>query len=179
MGVAIALFNQVSRIAIFPLVSVTTSFVAEEDTMTGGSQDFKDIINLEDASSEDSENKMLIPQNRMLNLILDIIFTLWFSVNMVYNFYKTTIVLGLDEKKHNLEPAIEIGKTEPGKKQIATASSALIIGGVLGIIEAAFLISAARPLLSFMGVKHVRKTRLMIYHPTHTFVSCSNIRLCL
>lgn len=31
MGVSIAVFNQVSRIAIFPLVSVTTSFVAEED----------------------------------------------------------------------------------------------------------------------------------------------------
>lgn len=31
VGVAIAVFNQVSRIAIFPLVSVTTSFVAEED----------------------------------------------------------------------------------------------------------------------------------------------------
>jgi Na+-driven multidrug efflux pump len=29
VGVAIAVFNQVSRIAIFPLVSVTTSFVAE------------------------------------------------------------------------------------------------------------------------------------------------------
>ncbi|KAL3645131.1 hypothetical protein CASFOL_010311 [Castilleja foliolosa] len=34
VGVSIALFNQVSRIAIFPLVSVTTSFVAEEDTIT-------------------------------------------------------------------------------------------------------------------------------------------------
>lgn len=31
VGVAIAVFNQVSKIAIFPLVSVTTSFVAEED----------------------------------------------------------------------------------------------------------------------------------------------------
>ncbi|KAK4773575.1 hypothetical protein SAY87_028594 [Trapa incisa] len=34
VGVSIALFNQVSRIAIFPPVSVTTSFVAEEDTTT-------------------------------------------------------------------------------------------------------------------------------------------------
>jgi len=32
-GVAIALFNQASRITIFPLVSITTSFVAEEDTI--------------------------------------------------------------------------------------------------------------------------------------------------
>src|ERR1044072_1316940 len=32
-GVAVALFNQASRITIFPLVSITTSFVAEEDTI--------------------------------------------------------------------------------------------------------------------------------------------------
>lgn len=33
VGVSIAIFNQASRITIFPLVSLTTSFVAEEDTM--------------------------------------------------------------------------------------------------------------------------------------------------
>lgn len=33
VGVSIAIFNQASRITIFPLVSITTSFVAEEDTM--------------------------------------------------------------------------------------------------------------------------------------------------
>jgi len=32
-GVSIALFNQASRITIFPLVSITTSFVAEENTI--------------------------------------------------------------------------------------------------------------------------------------------------
>lgn len=31
VGISIAVFNQVSKIAIFPLVSITTSFVAEED----------------------------------------------------------------------------------------------------------------------------------------------------
>lgn len=33
VGVSIAIFNQASKITIFPIVSVTTSFVAEEDTM--------------------------------------------------------------------------------------------------------------------------------------------------
>ncbi|GAB4828089.1 hypothetical protein Ancab_035004 [Ancistrocladus abbreviatus] len=33
VGVSIAIFNQASRITIFPLVSITTSFVAEEDTV--------------------------------------------------------------------------------------------------------------------------------------------------
>ena len=58
MGVSIALFNQISRIAIFPLVSVTTSFVAEEDSKNGANLDFKE----DDLSSQDSEDKMLIPQ---------------------------------------------------------------------------------------------------------------------
>ena len=33
VGVSIAIFQQASRITIFPIVSVTTSFVAEEDTL--------------------------------------------------------------------------------------------------------------------------------------------------
>ncbi|KAL0371111.1 UNVERIFIED_CONTAM: protein DETOXIFICATION 42 [Sesamum angustifolium] len=128
VGVAIALFNQVSRIAIFPLVSVTTSFVAEEDTITKDVADFKDSESLENGSSLDSENKMLIPQTDS------------------------------DKKMRKLQSgsnSFEISKTEQGKKQIASASSALIIGAVLGILQAAFLILAAKPLLSFMGVKPV------------------------
>ena len=31
MGISIAVFNQASKIAIFPLVSITTSFVAEDE----------------------------------------------------------------------------------------------------------------------------------------------------
>ncbi|KAG6402841.1 hypothetical protein SASPL_135055 [Salvia splendens] len=122
VGVSIALFNQISRIAIFPLVSVTTSFVAEEDSVKGARLDFKE----DDVSSQDSEDKMLIPQK------------------------------GLDEKMHRLDTAksFEIGEAEHGKKQIASAPSALIIGGILGLLQAVFLITAARPLLSFMGVKY-------------------------
>ncbi|KAL3609543.1 hypothetical protein D5086_000563 [Populus alba] len=33
IGVAIAIFNQASKVTIFPLVSITTSFVAEEETL--------------------------------------------------------------------------------------------------------------------------------------------------
>nr|KYP36686.1 hypothetical protein KK1_042186 [Cajanus cajan] len=41
-GVSIALFNQASRITIFPLVSITTSFVAEEDTIQKFSKETQD-----------------------------------------------------------------------------------------------------------------------------------------
>ncbi|PIN12357.1 putative membrane protein, predicted efflux pump [Handroanthus impetiginosus] len=123
VGVSIALFNQVSRIAIFPLVSVTTSFVAEEDAISKVSHDLKDCESLENGSTLDSENKVLIPQN------------------------------DLDEKSESATNLFDIAKAEPRKKRIASASSALIIGGILGLTQAAFLILAAKPLLSFMGVK--------------------------
>lgn len=47
-GVSIALFNQASRITIFPLVSITTSFVAEEDTVANMKMKAGQVENLED-----------------------------------------------------------------------------------------------------------------------------------
>lgn len=67
VGVSIALFNQVSRIAIFPLVSVTTSFVAEEDALGRVSPEEQDIESPETCSTINSENKELIPHNGTLS----------------------------------------------------------------------------------------------------------------
>jgi hypothetical protein len=55
-------FNQVSRIAIFPLVSVTTSFVAEEDATS--CDRYKDEIGGE--NEPDSEMDELIPRQGTL-----------------------------------------------------------------------------------------------------------------
>lgn len=66
VGISIALFNQVSRIAIFPLVSVTTSFVAEEDTITQLSQEAQDIETLQMGSVVSTEGDKLIPIEGML-----------------------------------------------------------------------------------------------------------------
>ena len=63
VGVSIAVFNQVSRIAIFPLVSVTTSFVAEEDTIETLSPEVQESENMEMGSAVNSENKKLITQS--------------------------------------------------------------------------------------------------------------------
>lgn len=61
VGVSIAVFNQVSRIAIFPLVSVTTSFVAEEDTIaTASPVELQECEKTETGSAVNSENKKLI-----------------------------------------------------------------------------------------------------------------------
>lgn len=61
VGVAIVVFNQVSRIAIFPLVSITTSFVAEEDAVNRLSTEAKlEAGKLEKSCLENSEVKELI-----------------------------------------------------------------------------------------------------------------------
>lgn len=119
VGVSIALFNQVSRIAIFPLVSVTTSFVAEEDTLGRGSNELQETECLETGSCLNTEDKELIPQN---------------------------------DKLKSFDSSFNIAKIETQKRHIPSASSALVIGGILGLIQAFFLIAAAKPLLSFMGV---------------------------
>ncbi|KAG8371929.1 hypothetical protein BUALT_Bualt12G0013900 [Buddleja alternifolia] len=109
VGVAIAIFNQASKIAIFPLVSVTTSLVAEEDAKGSSMVEYQELENMEKQSASNNEKEELIP--------------------------KTDIIGGGVNKRH-----------------ISTASSALIIGGALGLIQAIILICTAKPLLNYMGV---------------------------
>ncbi|KAI9081978.1 hypothetical protein K1719_036240 [Acacia pycnantha] len=124
VGVSIALFNQVSRVAIFPLVSVTTSFVAEEDTLGGVSSQAEENDNLEEGAPVDAETKEFIPLKDTCADVHD---------------------------SDSVDGSLNIVKAE--RRKIPSASSALVIGGILGIIQAIFLISAAKPLLNFMGVK--------------------------
>ncbi|GMY16285.1 protein DETOXIFICATION 42 [Fagus crenata] len=125
VGVSIALFNQVSRIAIFPLVSVTTSFVAEEDTIGRVGHEAQDCEYLETGSTTNSEEKELIPKNGTRE-----------------NEYKSQLNVG----------RFEIDKIDNTKRHIPSASSALVIGSILGLIQTIFLIFGAKPLLGFMGV---------------------------
>lgn len=69
VGVSIALFNQVSRIAIFPLVSVTTSFVAEEDAIKSVAREAEESDSIEEGSANgNSEDRELILRSGMLSL---------------------------------------------------------------------------------------------------------------
>lgn len=68
VGVSIAIFNQVSRITIFPLVSVTTSLVAEEDTMGRLTVEAHEEEKLEKGFAISEEMKELIPEVGMLSL---------------------------------------------------------------------------------------------------------------
>ncbi|KAA8549747.1 hypothetical protein F0562_001235 [Nyssa sinensis] len=126
VGVSIAVFNQVSRIAIFPLVSITTSFVAEEDTVAKVRTKVQDGEILEMGLTINGENERLLPQG-----------------DSDENIYKSKL----------LGCSLDTAKIEHEKKHIPSASSALIIGAILGLIQAIFLISGAKPLLIFMGIK--------------------------
>ncbi|KAL6957542.1 Protein DETOXIFICATION 43 [Sarracenia purpurea var. burkii] len=66
VGVAIAIFNQASKVAIFPLVSITTSFVAEEDTVERLSSEASKEENSEKVLAKNNEMNELIPEDVML-----------------------------------------------------------------------------------------------------------------
>ncbi|MBA0551285.1 hypothetical protein Golob_022178, partial [Gossypium lobatum] len=112
VGVSVAIFNQVSRITMFPLVSITTSFVAEEEATSKPSTEAEPDANTE---TESDVNQELVPLTGNGN----------------------------------------VKKSQPdgnSKKHVPSASSALVIGSMLGILQTLFLIFAAKPLLGYMGV---------------------------
>ncbi|WOL11683.1 protein DETOXIFICATION 42 [Canna indica] len=125
VGVSIAIFNQVSKICIYPLVSVTTSFVAEEDAiMSEASVESVKAEDLEKANPANPEAKELPPAD--------------------------------DSEKRGCTSSFDatISTKIGGKrKYIPSVSSALIVGSVVGLLQAIFLIFAAKPVLSIMGVK--------------------------
>ena len=67
LGVSVAVFNQVSRITMFPLVSITTSFVAEEDTSSRLSTETEQDENLERSHVVEHEMEELMPLIGMLS----------------------------------------------------------------------------------------------------------------
>lgn len=61
VGVSIAIFNQVSKVCIYPLVSVTTSFVAEEDAIISKYLEENSSKDLEKAPPADSDTNNVPP----------------------------------------------------------------------------------------------------------------------
>ncbi|KAL4601082.1 hypothetical protein ACB092_11G246400 [Castanea dentata] len=196
-GVSIALFNQASRITIFPLVSITTSFVAEEDTVAGrtniraaekGSNDDDDddmledmekgeagkkAKNLEKSSSKNSENEVAETNKNM-----EKVEGMEDGGETEYATAETSAGKEcmpentLEDMENDADaktsakdskPETDFNKTIGGKKNktkikrekrhIASASTALLFGVILGLIQAVVLVFAAKPLLKVMGVK--------------------------
>lgn len=156
VAVAIALFNQVSKVTIFPLVSVTTSFVAEEETIRRMTDD-KERLDLEKTLPSQSETRELATNpdesstSRVVNEqeCTDL-------EKAVCNDNDSNEQDSTDPgKQHSKGPAVSttMPQINPVKKYIASASSSMLIGGCLGLFQGIFLFFAAEILLSFMGVQ--------------------------
>ncbi|KAJ0623134.1 putative multi antimicrobial extrusion protein [Helianthus annuus] len=151
VGVSIAIFNQVSKVAIFPLVSITTSFVAEEETIermnseaiklqdteksTVNKGEVNESTTQDDAKLENLENGSTVKYEAK-----DVASEDGFKASPCKN---TTVADNISNKS-NLKKQ---------KRNIPSASTALLFGAVLGILETLLIVLLAEPLLSLMGVK--------------------------
>ncbi|XP_022152644.1 protein DETOXIFICATION 43-like [Momordica charantia] len=196
VGVSVAIFNQASRITIFPLVSITTSFVAEEDTIRKTAiKPAKGEIEKKHLA-ENGQKRELTPQDETKKEnTLEKSSTNSLTSNETRNpAPENGTIQDLEknasgekseelEKKsskqdgkkesmpenatlENVEKDSSTNKSEPPavstptvkskkkeKKQIASASTALMFGTVLGLLQAIFLAFGAKFLLNVMGVK--------------------------
>ncbi|KAE8677482.1 MATE efflux family protein FRD3 [Hibiscus syriacus] len=148
VGVSIAIFNQASRITIFPLVSITTSFVAEEDTLAKIIPEAVKCEDLEKNGLKHNELKELTATNDVEAANLENGAGAGAARNTDMkepeNGSNTSV---LDTKAENAE-------VKKGKRHIPSVSTALILGSMLGLLQAICLVLGAKPLLSVMGVKH-------------------------
>ncbi|XP_059651843.1 protein DETOXIFICATION 43 [Cornus florida] len=150
VGVAIAIFNQASKVTIFPLVSITTSFVAEEDTIGRLSSEVVKAENLEKGSPKNNEMKELMPEDVDLeNLEKGSATNSEMKDLMPDEDLKPTACNSPTASSSNSKKA----KFEGGRRHIPSASTALFVGSVLGLLQTVFLIILAKPILGFMGVK--------------------------
>ncbi|EOA32019.1 hypothetical protein CARUB_v10015261mg [Capsella rubella] len=125
VGVSIAIFNQASRITVFPLVSITTSFVAEEDTM----EKMKEEANKANLVQDSLEKGLSSPSSN------------------------TTNQPPQETPASDTKPNSETKAKKKGKRTIRTASTAMILGLILGLVQSIILIFSSKLLLGVMGVK--------------------------
>lgn len=126
VGVSIAIFNQVSKVCIYPLVSVTTSFVAEEDAIISKAIEEKSSQDLEKASHVDSEtNNLPVSGPDLAECVNSCIPT----------------------------ECTDLSNQGCKKRYIPSVTSALIVGSILGLLQAVFLVFSAKFVLNIMGVK--------------------------
>nr|VDD47039.1 unnamed protein product [Brassica oleracea] len=141
VGVSIAIFQQASRITIFPIVSVTTSFIAEEDTL--------EKMKEEEAEEEANKAKNLHANTLAIQDSLEkgVASTTSNNKNQPQQ-TPVDVKLTSDTKSNNGNKA-----NKKGKKTIKSASTAMIIGLTLGLVQAIVLIFSSRVLIGIMGVK--------------------------
>ncbi|KAF3336402.1 MATE efflux family protein 1-like protein [Carex littledalei] len=138
VGVAVAIFNQIAKVFIYPLVSVTTSFVAEEEALINCDTEEQNVGDLEiSESTRDAEPTQMPP-------LID-------SENKIFGNVLRT----------NYE---SLPKCAGKRKFIPSVTSALIVGAVLGLIQAFFLILTAKySILLMTGGKPSQQMRRLAF----------------
>ncbi|KAK9050124.1 hypothetical protein SSX86_030906 [Deinandra increscens subsp. villosa] len=165
VGVSIAIFNQVSKVAIFPLVSITTSFVAEEETIERLNSKLPKDENIEKGSMDKDETTELVKNEdaKIENLENGSIIRDKKNELPPEDGFKTNPCKHMTITE-NTRTKLKLGKQ---KRNIPSASTALLIGAVLGLLETLLLVFLAEPLLSLMGVKSGSKMLL----PAHKYLT--------
>lgn len=163
VGVSIAIFNQASKVTIFPLVSITTSFVAEEDTIGRLAKEMQ-MNEMVKSKAEDVLLDSLEKGGSATNIETQEVK----AENTTLSVLPTSAIETSASKPHNVD-CCDSDKTQTKarkhqsndsqtnvarvKRHIPSASTALVMGAVLGILQTIFLISLAKPLLGIMGVR--------------------------
>ncbi|KAL8109683.1 protein DETOXIFICATION 43-like [Apium graveolens] len=164
VGVSIAIFNQASKVTIFPLVSITTSFVAEEDTIGRLEKEMKinemvkvraeDVVldSLEKGgSATNMEAQELVKAENTTQSVLAT------SASETGASKPQNVACSDSDKTQTKAKKHQSTNSQTNvarvKRHIPSASTALVMGAVLGILQTIFLISLARPLLGIMGVR--------------------------
>ncbi|GMP41751.1 hypothetical protein CsSME_00011729 [Camellia sinensis var. sinensis] len=151
VGVSIAIFNQASKVTIFPLVSITTSFVAEEDTVGRINREALEDENTEKISAKKNEMKQLTLEGVVLENLEEGLGTICeMKELMPEEDFKTTAYKSPTVTTSSPKNKAKLKKE---KRHIPSASTAILLGCILGILQTIFLIFLAKPILSFMGVK--------------------------
>ncbi|XP_017257026.1 protein DETOXIFICATION 43 [Daucus carota subsp. sativus] len=144
VGVSIAILNQALRITVSPLVSMTTSFVAEEDAIAR-------------LAKEVQKKNNEIPKVKAEDVIAaDTMEKGSPATESEYKEVKEDNAIQTNSKVQNVDsttkPMVNQAITRE-KRHIPSASTSLVMGLVVGILQTIFLISLAKPLLKIMGVR--------------------------
>ncbi|KAL0374308.1 UNVERIFIED_CONTAM: protein DETOXIFICATION 43 [Sesamum radiatum] len=155
VGVSIAIFNQASKVTIFPLVSITTSFVAEEETVqriSEAQQKGNGTDDLEKGSCKNGETEVPVgDDDPTMSENSDTKEEVKDETSEEE--FKMTTCKSVDTPCSNSSSSSSTKKGKKERRHIASASTALLLGGVLGLLQTVFLIFLAKPCLGIMGVK--------------------------
>ncbi|CAL4953031.1 unnamed protein product [Urochloa decumbens] len=155
VGVAIAVFNQVMKMCIYPLVSVTTSFVAEEDAVLCKGGGAKVAVD-EDEEEEAGEDN---PDRRAAVATADSEMQPHSAEEAAENGGGSAAEPGgappaeLAGAEAGCAPAVVGRKGGKNRRFVPSVTSALIVGAFLGLFQTVLLVAAGKPLLRLMGVK--------------------------